>query len=162
MVQDAVKALAHLIGEKKRLVEKLAKKPPQPQQKKYIPPEIDNFRRSKRGAALVQQELRLLLHFQQKAFPKKPMMTPGGETVRFTESGANQSVPFQSLSDKIHGFFSTYFHDVRNRQAYGVKVQAWLREVSGICLVHVVLVLGASFFNASYFVMLPIFGCCPL
>ena len=125
-----MQALDFLIEEKKKEA-KAAPKKKAHVPKKYIEPLVENFRRTKKGDRLVQQEVRLLLELQNKHFPAKPMLSPDGGTVRYTVEKVAHSVPMQELSAKIGSFFSSFFQEIRNKQSYGVKVQSWLQEVLG-------------------------------
>eukprot|EP00435_Cladocopium_sp_Y103_P015928 s3742_g3.t3 len=127
--EDGMKALHHLVTQEQKKAEE-SKGVKIARGKRYIVPEIANFRRTKKGKALMQQELRLLLEFETKNFPTKPMLTPDHLSVRFSEQDTVNTVTLASLMDKVYEFFSAYFYDVRNnKQAFGVKVQGWLTDV---------------------------------
>ena len=130
VLEESMQALDFLIEEKKKEA-KAAPKKKAHVPKKYIEPLVENFRRTKKGDRLVQQEVRLLLELQNKHFPAKPMLSPDGGTVRYTVEKVAHSVPMQDLSAKIGSFFSSFFQEIRNKQSYGVKVQSWLQEVLG-------------------------------
>ena len=130
VLEESMQALDFLIEEKKNEA-KAAPKKKAHVPKKYIEPLVENFRRTKKGDRLVQQEVRLLLELQNKHFPAKPMLSPDGGTVRYTVEKVAHSVPMQDLSAKIGSFFSSFFQEIRNKQSYGVKVQSWLQEVLG-------------------------------
>jgi hypothetical protein len=128
-----MKALNHLVSEEQKKAQestgvKIVRG------KRYIVPEIVNFRRTKKGKALMQQELRLLLEFQTKNFPTKPMLTVDRLSVRFSEQNTVNTVTMESLMEKVFDFFSYYYHDVHSKQAFGVKVQGWLVDAAGFCI----------------------------
>ena len=126
-----MKAIKHLIQEEKDKKSFDAKPVKAVRAKKYIEPIIANFRRTKKGRALVEQEFRSLLEFESKNFPLKSMLTPDGAQVRFSEKGSVKSVSVEELMGKVFDFFSYYFFDVRNKTAFGVKVQGWLNDAAG-------------------------------
>lgn len=123
-----MKALNHMVAEEQKKVQE-SKGVKHVRGKRYIVPDIVNFRRTKKGKALMQQELRLLLEFETRNFPTKPMITVDGLNVRFSEQDMVVTVSMESLMEKVYDFFSYYFHDVRNKQSFGVKVSGWLMDV---------------------------------
>lgn len=135
MAQVSMKALKYLVEEEKTKkvdAEVKAAKAGKAQQRKYIEPTIENFRRTNRGQKLVQQELLALLNFQARNFPLKPMMSMNKDKIRFTEEGQNFEVSVEEIMGKIHQFFSFYFREIRKKESYGVKVQGWLNEATCI------------------------------
>lgn len=85
-LQESLRALQILEAEKEKLsnvpeAKKLSRK------KKYIQLVIENFRRSKKGNQLIEQELELLIEYQARMFPGKPMATPDKVSIRFMEGG---------------------------------------------------------------------------
>lgn len=128
LAEDSMKALNHMVAEEQKKVQE-SKGVKHVRGKRYIVPDIVNFRRTKKGKALMQQELRLLLEFETRNFPTKPMITVDGLNVRFSEQDMVVTVSMESLMEKVYDFFSYYFHDVRNKQSFGVKVSGWLMDV---------------------------------
>ena len=151
LVQDSMKALKHLVVEEQKKAQE-SKGVKIVRGKRYIVPDIVNFRRTKKGKALMQQELRLLLEFQAKNFPTKPMLTVDRLSVRFSEQNTVCTVTMESLMDKVFDFFSYYFHDVRSKQAFGVKVQGWLVDAAVSCI--------RFFFQGVFWFGPPVSMCC--
>eukprot|EP00435_Cladocopium_sp_Y103_P022614 s3656_g5.t1 len=100
--------------------------------KKYIKPCPDNFRRTKDGAKLVQQEMKRLLEEQAKMYPHKAMLSPDQSHVRFTHSGTNKQIPLDELMEKAPGFFSVYYTTIRKKADFGQKVYDWFQAVTGL------------------------------
>ena len=132
-----MKALKFLVEEARmKQVEDVSKASKKERPRKFIEPLIENFRRTQKGEKLVQQELWSLLNFQAKNFPLKPMLSEDKKVIRYTEQKENREVPVDEVMSKIHMFFSVWFRDERNKQAYGVKVQGWLVEETRLCSDH--------------------------
>ena len=105
-----------------------------PQQ--YIKPVAENFKRTKQGNRLVQQQIRRLLDEQQRVFPHKPMWTVDKDSVRFTDKGQTHTIQCRDLMQKAPVFFSTYFATIRKKLDYGHRVHKWLSDVSWLYVFH--------------------------
>lgn len=127
--QDAQRALNYLKVEFKKAGCK-EKKQAKGRPSRYIKPCIDNFRRSKKGSALIRQEVKRLLVDQAKAFVKKPMLDPNEEFVRYSEHGKATQIKLTALLEKAPMFFSIYFTNIRKKIDFGHRVHKWLVEVA--------------------------------
>ena len=96
----------------------------------FIKPVAENFKRTKAGARLVQQQIRRLLDEQQKMFPHKPMWSVDKDSIRFTDKGETHTIKCKDLMEKSPVFFSTYFNTIRKKLDYGHRVHRWLSDVS--------------------------------
>ena len=128
--QDAQRALNYLKVEFKKAGCKEKKVVAKGRPSRYIKPSIDNFRRSKKGSALIRQEVKRLLVDQAKAFVKKPMLDPNEEFVRYSEHGKATQIKLTALLEKAPMFFSIYFTNIRKKIDFGHRVHKWLVEVA--------------------------------
>ncbi|CAL1133760.1 unnamed protein product [Cladocopium goreaui] len=128
--EDAQRALNYLKVEFKKAGCKEKKVVAKGRPSRYIKPSIDNFRRSKKGSALIRQEVKRLLVDQAKAFVKKPMLDPNEEFVRYSEHGKATQIKLTALLEKAPMFFSIYFTNIRKKIDFGHRVHKWLVEVS--------------------------------
>lgn len=123
--QESLRALVALNAENGHVSEQKPKRQYHP---KHIPPIIDNFKRTKKGGVLINQELRRLLNEQMRMFPKRSMLTMDSDKVRFAISGENKSISRTELELKAPIFFSAFFVGIRRKLDYGARVQKWLSE----------------------------------
>ena len=126
--QESLRALAYLNEEASKNQSSPTKK--RKTGKRYIKPIAENFRRSKMGAALVQQEMKKLIEEQSKIFPDKSMQAVSGD-VRYTENGKNSTIKMDRLLHVAPLWFSAYYATIRNKLHYGVQVQTALSSVPG-------------------------------
>jgi hypothetical protein len=110
--------------------EKKAKATVKTSKKSWIPPLLDNFKRTKKGQQLIRQELMVLLQEESKMFPHKSMFNVDRTKVRYSEHGQVQEISVDALMERAPRFFSVYYATVRRKIDYGLKVQQWLKLVS--------------------------------
>ena len=111
-----LKAITQVRQESQRAMFQMRKEDPKPKEKeknvhgrgrpaKYIKPVIENFKRTKAGFKLVQQEVKRLLVDQTKKFPHKAMMDVNEEKVSFTQNGSTNTIKLTELLTKAPHFF---------------------------------------------------------
>ena len=114
------KAITQVRQESQRAMFQMRKEDPKPKEKeknvhgrgrpaKYIKPVIENFKRTKAGFKLVQQEVKRLLVDQTKKIPHKAMMDVNEEKVSFTQNGSTNTIKLTELLTKAPHFFHFLF-----------------------------------------------------
>lgn len=91
----------------------------------YVKPVPENYRRSRNGAKLIRQEMKKLLDDEKKMFPRKAMISADGETIRYSKNGQTETILLSTLLEKAPHFFSSYYHLIRRKVDYGLKVHTW-------------------------------------
>ena len=126
-----MKVLEHLKNEAKTNDADVASAPQKKARRagKFIEPLAMNFKRSKKGDKLVQQEVKRLLDKQKSLFATKPMWNAGVSEVRYTDNGETKSISTKMLMLQAPLFFSLFFSSIRQKLLFGTKVQQWLVDV---------------------------------
>lgn len=120
-LQEGARVLKHLKSEEKEVVDSDKVK----RRTKYVKPVPENYRRSKNGAKLIRQEMRKLLDDEKKMFPHKAMISADGETIRYSKNGQTETILLSTLLERAPSFFSSYYHLIRRKVDYGLKVHTW-------------------------------------
>ena len=95
----------------------------------YIQPTVANFKRSKRGYALMRQELKRLLVTQAKRMPSKALMDGEEKTIEYSFQNHTGTISVEKFLLLGPEFLDAYFTDVRKRIMFGAKVQSWLQAI---------------------------------
>ena len=96
---------------------------------KWIEPIAQNFKRTKNGSKLIQQQIKTLLDRQKTLFAVKPMLNDPETEVRYNDCGEAKSIGTNLLLARAPYFFSGVFGAIRNKLHFGTKVQQWLQKV---------------------------------
>lgn len=130
-MQESLRALAYLQKEMPVVSKNFAAPKGKGKKTKFIPPVVDNFRRTIKGGKLICQELKKLLTEQARLFSDKAMLNADHSLVRYTTSAKeNKEITTAALMMKAPHFFSYYFATIRRKLDYGHKVQSWLSNVA--------------------------------
>lgn len=96
---------------------------------RYIQPAVANFRRTKKGYALIRQEITSLLKLQAHVLPAKAMLDVDHVNVSFTYNGKSGTVKREEVLLKAPSFFDSFFVQIRNKIQWGGRVQSWLSKL---------------------------------
>jgi hypothetical protein len=97
---------------------------------RFIQPTVENFRRTKKGASLMEQELRRLVQKQAKKMPSKALLDVDETKITFQFQEKKGTLSVQDLCMKGPQFLDAYFRDYRNKIVFGTKVQTWFAQIS--------------------------------
>jgi hypothetical protein len=67
-----------------------------------------------------------MLAFDAKHWPLRPIIDPKTQKLRVKDTHENQPVFKNELIKRLPFFFSDYYHGIRNKLQYGIKVKEWL------------------------------------
>lgn len=127
--QDSRRAIVAMNQSEGQDENPVPKHPYKKREAKYIQPIVANYKRNKRGVALVRQELKGLLVLQGKKMPSKAMMDCEGKTIEYQYQGRSGSITVEKFLLKGGEFFDAFFVKVRKKVLYGSKVQAWIQQI---------------------------------
>ena len=96
---------------------------------KYIQPVVANFMRTKRGYALMRQELKRLLVVQAKKMPSKALMDDEEKTIQYSFQDRSGTISLEKFLLLGPEFLDVFFSGVRKKIMFGAKVQSWLQTV---------------------------------
>jgi len=105
------------------------KKTQQKRARKWIQPIVANYRRNKRGRALIQKQINKVIHLQGRLMPRQAMVDINGKTVSWKIYGKDGTVPMNQLVEKSSLFFDAYLKDFRKHLVYGSKVHSWFEKI---------------------------------
>ena len=91
---------------------------------RWINPIVENFKRTKKGRALMAQEMTRLIREQAKAMSAKALLDVNGKVVAWQYKGDKGSISLQELVEKTPVFFDAFFQEVRNKLMFGSKCQS--------------------------------------
>ena len=97
--------------------------------RRYIVPIVDNFRRSKKGRRLVEQECNKLLDLQVKTFPNKSMLDVDGKVISYDYNGRQGTISKAEFLLKAPYFLESYFVNTRRKVDFGAKVHGMLTGI---------------------------------
>ena len=109
--------------------EEKAKKPYKKRCPRYIQPTVANFKRTKRGYALMRQELKRLLVIQAKKMPSKALMDCEEKTIQYSFQNHTGTISVEKFLLLGPEFLDAFYADVRKKIMFGAKVQSWLQAV---------------------------------
>lgn len=97
--------------------------------KRRVVPIVDNYRRSKKGSALIRQEVEKLLILQCKIFPNKAMLNVDGDRVAWVYNGSKGEISKEEFLLKRPVFFGCVYLDERRKVHWGPKVRSWITGI---------------------------------
>ena len=98
--------------------------------RRYIVPIVGNFKRTKQGRALMEQECRKLIELQATKFPAKSMVDIDNKTITYSYNGTSGAISMTEFLLKAPVFFDNYFVSVRKKVEFGAKVHSWITDVT--------------------------------
>jgi hypothetical protein len=96
---------------------------------KYIQPIVANYRRTKKGCALMRQELKRLLETQAKRMPGKALMDCEEKKVDYEYQGRKGSISVEKFLLKGPEFLDAFHTKIRKMILFGAKIQQWIQQV---------------------------------